>query len=415
MPDSSRLERAVGFKAVVPLEDGLRSTLDHWGLRAEAPGPVSTRPFLSFVRPSLTLGPRLLSKYTGALRSPQLTNNGPRVREFENKVADWLGAGQAVAVSSGSTALLVALKALGVSGQAILPSYTYIATINAVVNLGLEPLFCDIDPARFTMCPRALAELLESNPSATAILPVNCFGVPPDLETIGELARRHGAAILYDNAHGFGTEDDSRRLSAEPTAQCFSLHATKILPAIEGGLVLSGDDRFLDEVRRIRNHGLAEDPFQSSAGYNAKMDELRATIALETLSEMDGVLSRRRAYAGRMCRALLGAGGFRLQQCPGGIRTNHQNLPVLCEVEAGGSLPSVAARFRHHGVEARRYFHPPLHRMATWQGGADLPNTDAVWERLLCLPIYSRMSERELARIEGAIAQTSPSRVARSS
>ncbi len=407
VPDLSRLHDAIGFRASIDLNSGLTRTLAHWDLRSSeperAPRTPPPPPLVPWIRPVFEPDRALLETYRAALESGCVTNDGPLTRRFEHEAARWLGVPEAVAVSSGADALLLLLRALGRTGKAILPSFTYIATLAALVHNGLEPVFCDIEPGRWTLDPGALALLLAEHRDVSVVVPVNVFGVPPRLDVIAAMVRETGASLLYDNAHGFGTEVDAVRVPPEPAAQIFSLHATKMLPAIEGGLVVGAPD-LLAEVRRARAHGLAADPLRSEPGFNSKLDELRAATASHSLARLDASIERRRTYALRVRSSLERCEGFwQVQEVPANVRSNFQNLGVR-SAHAHVGIDAIVAAFRREGVEVRRYFHPPLHRLERFSG-ATLPQTDALSASLVCLPIHSRMSEHDLARVERAAAQ----------
>lgn len=359
---------------------------------------------LPMIRPVIEPDDELMNTLRASLVSGQVTNNGPLVQRFERAAAAWLGVPEVVAVSTGADGLLLSLQALGLRGKVVLPSFTYFATLSAVLLNGLEPVFCDVDAHTFTLDPAALAQVLAREKGVAAVLPVNVYGVPPDLSALAELAAGAGALLAYDNAHGFGTEQDGRRLPSEPAFQMLSLHATKVMPAVEGGLVASPDAGLLAQVRRLRAHGIAADPFASTPGRNAKMDEMRAAVALHSLGRFDDALVRRRAYAARLRQTLMGCEGlFEVQRVPAGVISNFQNLAVRVVAEPDVTADALVAAFARHGVEARRYFHPPLHRLAMIPNPPTLPRTDALSASLVCLPIYSRMTEDELACVEHAV------------
>jgi dTDP-4-amino-4,6-dideoxygalactose transaminase len=359
-----------------------------------------------WLRPIFEPDDALLDDIRGALASGRVTNDGPAVREFERRLAAYLGVEDCVAVASGSAALLLSMWALGTRrGKAVLPSFTFIATANAVVQAGLTPVFCDIDPDTWTMSPAHLRQLLADDPSIALVLPVNVFGVLPDLGAITRAMRGSRAALLLDNAHGLGTAQGGRRCPTEAPIQAYSLHATKTLPAVEGGLVLAEDPRLLAEVRRLRNHGIAADPMTSSPGCNAKLSELHAAVGLSSLRSLDGVLARRRQYAERLRRVLREecAARFTPQAIPAALQSNFQNLGVVCRTDGRPDAAGVQAELEREGVETRRYFWPPLHRLPAYGAPAVLPVTDAVGDGILCLPLHSRMDAPTLERIETAL------------
>lgn len=347
-----------------------------------------------------------MKELRASLESGLLTNNGPHLRSLEARAAAYLGTDEAVAVSCGADALLLAVAALEPSGAAVLPAFTYIASLSAVAHAGLRPVFCDIDPETWTMDPARLEEILRRERGVSVVMPVNVFGVPPELEEIAGLARRAGAEMIYDNAQGFGTETEGLRLPREPLAQVFSLHATKLLPAVEGGLIVSRRPELLGRIRRLRNHGLAEDLFDSTPGYNAKMDELHALVGLHSLRGFSEALKRRRSYGERLTGFLRreAPGFFTTQRVPAGVLPNFQNLGALCAVPDEDALASVIEELARRGVGARRFFYPPLHRLKIHRDGPSLPVTERVCRSQLCLPIHSRMTEKDLRAIEEAAA-----------
>jgi dTDP-4-amino-4,6-dideoxygalactose transaminase len=362
---------------------------------------------IPWVRPILDVDDALLADFRLALSTGRVTNDGPYLREFERDIARYLGTDDSAAVSSGTAALLLAIWALDLRGsKAILPSFTFAATLNAVVHAGLTPVFCDIEPDTWTMSPAHLERALSADASIRLVIPVSVFGVQPDLGAIRRVIGDRPIGLLLDNAHGFGTEERGARCPAEPLLQTFSFHATKVLPAIEGGSVVASDPRLLAEIRRLRNHGIASDPHASSPGFNAKMSELHAAVGLRSLRGLDATLARRREYGERLRRTLTAecAATFTAQVIPAAMRSNFQNLGVLCHRGGRPDVPAIQARLDSAGIETRRYFWPPLHQLPAYQGRrCSLPVTDAVGEAILCLPLHSRMDSTALDRIEAAL------------
>jgi dTDP-4-amino-4,6-dideoxygalactose transaminase len=358
------------------------------------------------IRPYFEIDDEALQGIGRLLASGQVTNNGRVVQNFERLVAAYLGIKEAVAVSTGADALLLALKAFGLpKGKVILPAYTYVATLNAVIHAGLDPVFCDIDPGSFTMDPAHLKQLTGIHTDVRCVLPVNVFGIPAELPVIREVCDRIGAKLLYDNAHGFGTEVRGCRVPSEPDAQIFSFHATKALPAVEGGLIVSAQPAILSLVRQMRNHGLAQTPAQAVPGFNAKLDEIRALIGTWSLKHFPDALSRRRRYGQRLVAAFQRYKSIYVTQIePETVATNFQNVGVRCLPAERVGLTKVKEMFAARGIEVRSYFDPPLYKFNGHEN-APLPVTEATWRTLLSFPIYGRMKEPVLERIEEAILE----------
>ncbi|WP_437311908.1 DegT/DnrJ/EryC1/StrS family aminotransferase [Sorangium sp. So ce388] len=359
------------------------------------------RPFIPMVLPQVDEPDAIAAQLADILRSGRLTNGGPYSEGFEREIATFLGVDDAVVVSNGAIAISLAIEAAAVRrGKAILPAFTFIATLNAAVHAGFEPVFCDIDPETWTMDPEHLRRLLAKH-GATLVLPVNVFGVPPDLASIARQARAAGAAVIHDNAHGMGTETASREAEPLLTATTYSLHATKVLVGAEGGVVVAPDRDVSAAMRRLRNHGLAQPLKASVPGMNAKIDELRAALALASLRRLPEALARRRTYLDRLRAALARHPQvYRAQRIPPGVSPNGQNLGVrLVDVP----IEDAVAAFARRGIEARRYFYPPLHELTCLEAGVALPHTDRLCAGQFCLPLHGRMSEETLERLEDAI------------
>jgi nucleoside-diphosphate-sugar epimerase/dTDP-4-amino-4,6-dideoxygalactose transaminase len=398
VPDVSALADALGWRAQIDLEDGLRRTLAAWDL-LRAPDAAPTPPLIPCVRPQYAADARLLTTLARSLTDGRTTNAGPQVKALEAAASAALGVDGVLAVGSGADALNVALRAAGLRGAAILPAFTYVSTLNAVELAGLEPVLCDIDPHTWTMCPDHLAHLLASRDDVVAILPVCVFGVPPDLDRVTALAGDR--LVVYDAAQALGTTADGVAVHPGPAVTTWSLHATKLVPGVEGGLVHCRDEALRARIVRCRTHGLDPDPFDHQPGYNAKLDELSAATALHSLRRLPEILAGRRAHADRLGHALIEA-GWTLQGVPAGVSTNHQNLCA----RAPRPAPEVVAQLARHGVEARRYFHPPLHHLRRFAGRWSLPVTDLVHADLVSVPLHTHLPEATLRRLEAAIAAT---------
>ena len=362
-------------------------------------------PFIPAIQAQIEPDDALMARLRAILESGYVTNDGPELVAFERELAAWLGVPDVVAVASGSAALVLGLVALRLKpGRVILPSFTYIATLNALVQDGKEPLFADIDPHTWTLCPKSVASLLDTHDDVRAVVAVNTYGVPSDLDALSELAAQAGCALISDSAHAIGTEAPYGRVHPGPMIQAWSLHATKVLPAVEGGIVTTSSPALAEEVRRLRRHGLASDVSSSGPGFNARMDELRAAVARHSLRRLDASLERRRSYAARLRVHLEEncGGAFQVQAVPDGVSSNAQNLAVLWRGE--GSRDEAIEALAREGVEGRRYFWPDLHRLERFTGHRRLPVTEDVADRIMCLPLYARMDDETLERVERATA-----------
>ncbi len=364
-------------------------------------------PMVPWINPHFAPDNELMSALRKILRSGRVTNNGPMVAAFESAAAKFLGVEEVIAVSNGSDALLLSAYALGGKGRAILPSFTFMATLSAVVHNGLIPVFCDVEPDRWTMSPRHLETLLRKTKDVALIVPVNSFGVPPDLPSILSLASSAGAKVLYDDAHGFGSKISGFARCPGVAVRIISLHATKVLPAVEGGLIICEDRTLAKRIRQLRSHGLAVPLEKSLPGFNARMDELRAAVGLHSLRGFRQTMTRRRRYAQRL-RAYIEdhfRGVFINQQIPPEVESNYTNLAIRIPAAEKIGIDAVIAQFQKSGVETRRYFYPALHQFECFRERRPtaLPVTERLALSLFCLPLHSLMKEKDLRRIESAL------------
>jgi dTDP-4-amino-4,6-dideoxygalactose transaminase len=348
--------------------------------------------------PDLTLNARLFD----ILCRRQLSNCGPNARHLEERIATLTGARHVVAVGSGSAALLVAARAMNCSGTAIVPSFTFLATAAAAVHSGLTPVFCDIDPTTWTLDPHHLQRLVEQHPDVSLVLPVTTFGVPPDLSEIDAIAASVGARVLHDACHAFGSTVSGTSVLGLPGVHTLSMHATKILSAVEGGLVCTDDEALAQEVRQRANYGFSGgDRRQSLPAFNFHFDEVRAELAHHSLDHATDALALRAEQARRLRDA---AEGFQVQAQPDGVRSGFQEVGVAFPHGPATDAPVWQSRLRALGVEGRRYFHPPLHTLQRFTDPSTaLPVTDDLCRRILCMPIHPWMPEAQLQAVEAAL------------
>lgn len=413
VPEVSKLEKLLNFKAEITLEEGIAKTLDYWGYlngSIKESRKIENKERIPAVRPILDPSPKMLNDFETSLRSGWVSNNGPHVRRFEHELAKYLGVEDVVAVSNCADALSLSFRLLKVKGKVILPSYTFIATLNAVIENNLTPVFCDIDPQTFTLSCSEVERLLDNDPEIACIVPVNVFGVPAELEQLSLLAKKAKVQMLYDNAHGFGTIKDGKKVSEIPDIQVFSFHGTKTLPSVEGGLLISNRKELIDEAKIIRNHGIAPDLLKSKVGMNTKMDELRAIVGLHSLERFEKSNRLRRGYATRLrnyvmekCDSL-----FSLQYIPDGVISNFQNLAIRCK-NPDINLTDIIKAFDEQGIEAKSYFNPALHKLEHIKEKFNLPVTELVWSSLVCIPVHNFMTEPDLCAIEEALSTVTES------
>jgi dTDP-4-amino-4,6-dideoxygalactose transaminase len=315
---------------------------------------------------------------------------GPEVVAFEREFADFLGVREVIGVANGTDALRIALQALGVGGlggapedEVVVPSFTFVATAEAVVQAGARPVFCDIDPG--TLCVTASTVEQALTPRTRAIVPVHLFGRPAPMDELRELAAERGVALLEDAAQAVGARLDGARVGSLGDVAAFSFYPSKNLFCLgDGGAVATNDERLADRVRLLRVHGSREKTTFEEIGWNSRLDEFQATILRALLPGLDERNSMRRALA----EAYAGAGlGELVTLPPATIDAEHvYHLYVVRSDGPAELLESLNAA----KIEARPNYERPLHRqtaMEPYAVGAELPATEEAARSNLALPM----------------------------
>lgn len=362
-------------------------------------------PKIPITRPLLPAFDSVAGGVQDMLASGMVTK-GRWLRQFEDAVAAHLGVRHAVAVSSCTTGLMLTYQALGLDGEVIVPSFTFMATISALAWNGLRPVFVDVNPATTNMDPAAAARAI--TPRTSAIVAVHNFGVPADIAALEALAARHNLPLIFDAAHGFGALYDGRPVGAQGDAQVFSLSPTKLLIAGEGGIVATNDDALAEAVRVGREYGNAGDYDSRFAGMNARMAEFNAYMGLRSLEMLETAAEHRNHIATLLRRELGNLPGISFQAVRPQDRSSYKDFAITVDPDAFGlARDALAVALDAEGVDTRKYYDPPCHRHTAYRQFAPpeetLPGTNLLAERSLSLPIWSHMSEAVALDICSAI------------
>ena len=343
------------------------------------------------------------------LRSGWLSQ-GQRVAAFETRFAEYVGAKHAVAVSSCTTALHLALIAAGISSgdEVLCPSLSFIATANSIRYVGATPVFVDIDPLTFNLDPNRLAEAI--TPRTRAILVVHQIGLPAALSEILAVAHEHNLIVIEDAACATGSAYQDRRIGL-PHAflACFSFHPRKILTTGEGGMLTTADAQVATRLRRLRQHAMTTSDLArhesksvmtegyDEVGFNYRMTDVQAAIGLVQLGRLDGFLARRRALAQRYSEELGQLGWLTPPQEPPGCRHNYQSYMMRLRPDAPISRDALMQALLARGISTRlgdRAIHrEPPYREPRWD--RELVHTNAVTDQTIILPLFHQMTEQE--------------------
>jgi dTDP-4-amino-4,6-dideoxygalactose transaminase len=362
---------------------------------------------LPLVRPAVPDPDAVAEEVRGILADRVLTN-GPRVRELEQRAAEYLGVRHCVAVSSCTSGLMLVLRAADLSGDVVLPSFTFAATAHAVSWNGLRPVFADIDPATLTLSAKAAAKA--TGVRTSAILATHVYGTPCDIERLAAVARANGIRLFFDAAHAFGSRHGATPVGGFGDAEVFSLSPTKVLVAGEGGIIATNDDLLADRCRIGRDYGNPGNYDCLFVGLNARMSEFHAALALHSLEGLGERIERRNELAALYRQGLSEIPGIGFPRVPGGDRTTYKDFTVLVEQERFGLDAEVLARaLMAEGIETRRYFAPPVHKMRAYGHlngtNGHLPVTERVSSAVLALPIWSDLTDSQVTRVTEAVSR----------
>lgn len=371
---------------------------------------------IPLVRPALPDAEELQPVFDEIWRSGMVTTAGV-TRAFEAAVARELDVGHVVMVNHGTTALMLAIRGLALGGEVIVPSYSWTATAGALVWNGVDPVFADVTPGRLTLDPAAAEAAI--TPRTSAIMPVNVFGVPPDVAAFEELGRRYRLPILYDSAQGLGSRYRERRCGGFGVAECYSLSPTKVVTAVEGGLVTTDDASLAAAVRSLRDSGKSEDGSDIvRLGLSGRPSELHAAIGLRTFGRVDALMAERHERMGWYRELLAGLPGLGFQDVPDDVVTTGNYLVVFLDTDqAPMTSTELQAALTESGIQSKRYFHPAIHLQAAYGHLRDryegkLPVTEKASAEGLALPLFGAMTRPDVERVAAAVGSAFGARAA---
>jgi len=354
-------------------------------------------------RPNLGRRERLLQRLNEIVDRCWLTNNGPLVQEFEQRLADLLGVKHCIAMCNATVALEIAIRAAELKGEVIVPSYTFIATAHALQWQEITPVFCDIDPKTHNIDPGAIERLI--TPRTTGIIGVHVWGRPCEIVALTEIAAAKRLTLMFDAAHAFGCSYQGQMIGRFGLAEVLSFHATKFLNTFEGGAVVTNSDEMAKKIRLMKNFGFAGYDNVIYIGTNGKMTEMSAAMGLTNLESLgDFVEANRRNYYSYRA-ALAGLPGVSLIEYNESERNNYQYVIVEVDEERAGLGRDALVRvLQAENVLARKYFWPGCHRMEPYRSFFPnarllLPETERVAARVMVLPTGTAVSSDKIQAV----------------
>jgi dTDP-4-amino-4,6-dideoxygalactose transaminase len=375
---------------------------------AHLPGvanPSFAEPF-PFMRPTVPDLSQVIADYQVAYGNGLLTN-AAIVGRLESAVAERLRVKHCVAVSSCTSGLMMVMRALGLKGEVIMPSFTFFATGHAALWNGLTPVFANCEADTWNVSPSDVEKKITS--ATSAIIGVHMYGNPCDVTALEAIAGRHGLKLIFDAAHGFGSAYRGIPIGSFGDAEVFSLSPTKLLVAGEGGLVTTNDPQLATAVRAMRNYGDVGAYNPQWLGLNARMSEFNAALALHGLSLVDAKVQRRNRIAGMYTEILSSLPGIRFQKVHPADTNTYKDYSIHVTSEAFGlTRDALAQSLRAENIETKKYFYPPLHQQTLYSGfhepeRNDLSQTEYVADGILSLPIYESLPDETVRGVAEAL------------
>lgn len=360
-------------------------------------------------RPNIANRERFLERVGGMLDRRWLSNNGPLVQEFERSIETFLGVKHCISVCNATIGLEIAIRAANLTGEVIVPSYTFIATAHALQWQEITPVFADMDPGTHNIDPVRIERLI--TPRTSAILATHVWGRPCAVEALADIAERRGLKLMFDAAHAFGCSHRGRMIGGFGAAEVFSFHATKFLNSFEGGAITTNDDALATKIRLMTNFGFSGYDTVIHLGTNGKMTEVCAAMGLTNLESIDELVAVNRRNHDAYSVGLNGIPGISLM-CFDPVELGNYQY-VVAEVDgavAGLSRDELIRALHTENVLARKYFWPGCHRMEPYRSLQPdahllLPETERVASSVIVLPTGQGATEEDVGLICNIIRQ----------
>jgi dTDP-4-amino-4,6-dideoxygalactose transaminase len=340
-------------------------------------------------RPNIGNREIFLQRINQILDNQWLTNNGPMVQEFEQRIAEHLGVKHCVAMCNGTIALEIAIRALSLEGEVIVPSWTFVATAHALYWQGITPVFADIDPTTHNLDPEAVRRMI--TPRTSGIIGVHLWGRAAPIDELQALADEHGLKLMFDAAHAFGSTYMGQTIGRFGACEVLSFHATKSFNTFEGGAVVTNDDELAEAMRLMRNFGFVHYDKVIHPGTNGKMIEVCAAMGLTNLDAHDHVVEVNKRNHAAYTAAFNDIRGISILAYSPEESNSHHYVVIEVDENCMATRDQIVAALHAENVLARKYFWPGCHGMKPYRelfphAGLMLKNTERVASRVIVLP-----------------------------
>lgn len=358
-------------------------------------------------RPNIGNRKKLLKRINDMLERRWLSNNGPFLLELEERLSEILNVKHCIVMANATIALEIAARALGLKGEVIVPSFTFVATAHALQWQEITPVFCDVDPYTHNIDPAKIENLI--TPRTTGIVGVHVWGRACDVEALSDIAQKHNLKLMFDAAHAFACTYQGQMIGGFGDAEVFSFHATKFFNTFEGGAITTNSDELAERIRNMRNFGFAGLDTVIDLGINGKMSEICAAMGLTSLESLNEFISTNYRNYDAYYSGLIGIPGIQPVQYDPQEKNNYQYVVIEINEEIFGLSRDLLVKILHaENIRARRYFYPGVHQMEPYcsyfpNTGLLLPETEKLTKKVLQLPTGTAVGVEDIKVICGII------------
>lgn len=354
-------------------------------------------------KPNLGNNERFIERVNVILDRKWLTNAGPMVSELERKIEDYLGVKNCILMTNGTIALEIAIRAMELKGEVIMPSFTFVACAHSLQWQEITPVFCDIDPLTHNLDPKKIEQHI--TPRTTGILAVNLWGRPSKIDELQLIADKHNLKLFFDSSHGFASSYKGQKLGNFGLAEIFSFHATKFFNTLEGGCVVTNNDELSSKIRLMKNFGFSGYDNVIYIGTNGKMNEVSGAMGLTNLEAIDKFIEKNKSNYYLYRDELASIPGLNMSFYNEHEDNNFQYIIFeIDENTCGISRNDLVEILHKENVLARKYFHPGIHRMEPYKSlypysKMYLNETEKLSDKVISFPTGTAVTKEEIKEI----------------
>lgn len=359
-------------------------------------------------RPNIGKRDFFLSQVNEVLDNRWLTNSGPKVNEFERKIEDYIGVKHAIAITNGTVALELLIRAAGIKGEVIIPSFTFVACAHAFQWQEIKPVFCDIDPNTHNIDPLEIEKHI--TPNTTAIMGVHLWGRSCNIEVLEQISKKHNLKLMFDASHAFACSYKGKMIGNFGIGEVFSFHATKFFNTLEGGAIVTNDDELASKIRLMKNFGFQGYDNVTYIGTNGKMNEISASMGLTSFNSIDSFIAKNKENYYLYKNEFDKIDGIKLIDYNDSERNNYQY--IACEIEEqkfGMSRTELIDILIKENILARKYFFPGIHKMEPYRSlypysSMFLQETEKLANKIISFPTGTAMDNNSIMLVTNLVS-----------